>query len=295
QWAAERFAPEQMLSLQVAAVGLALRAVIFEVDQSLQRVENKVDQIVRLLRAERLGEVLGDHRTLDALARRVRNSGRISAADWGSVDDLAPKIARDLETLRAHIRASLAEAEPGLITWVRAGEAEELMEEGWLGESLALLSVAQHNLALWHELRIAHVAAAEPSHLAETIEDARAQIESQRRSDQDLLSRLSERAGALVEPRRLDGLDPINVRRLRRARTDLESLIADFAEQRLLDPAPLQAAEFPAFSKSAVHLATTVGRGARGLATGIGRVVRRPGKPDLPQLPTGSEDQEPHS
>jgi hypothetical protein len=161
QWEKVSLGAEQALSLQVSAVSLALRAAILDVQKAVERVEAKLDQVTKLLRAERRGDALGDHRTLTNLADRVRRSRHISAADWMSIAPMGPEIARNLEGLRAHVRSLLERDRPGRMAWKRAGEAEQLLEEEWLEETLALLAVVEHNFALWHELRIAHVAGQE--------------------------------------------------------------------------------------------------------------------------------------
>lgn len=288
QWAKVRIAPEQALSLQVSAVSLALRAVIMEVQQSLERVEKKLDHLTRLMRAERLGEAVGDYQTLSHLVGRVRSTGRFSTADWATVAGLGPEIARDLETLRAHIRSLLDEVEPRITTWMQAEEAKGLIEEDWLEESLALLAIVEHNFALWQELRIAHVRANEPGYLAETVGDARSQIENQRDADQRLLNALSARAADVTRLGPLDGLDPFNSRRLIRVQRELDRLITAFADQRLLDATSLSTAPLPGFRKSVRHLAVSAGQATVNVASGVRNWRRR--RPDTPSLPVGSDE-----
>src|SRR6266508_1972828 len=155
--------PEQMMALQTAAVGLALRAAIKEVQAAVERIEGKVDDVIDLLRSARLGNVLGTRRLLEPLVERDRSDGRISTTDWSAVAGLGADIARGIEALRAHIRSQLEEAEGGWRPGERVGAAEQLFErKGLLNESLALLVVAEHNLGAWHELRIAHIRVNEP-------------------------------------------------------------------------------------------------------------------------------------
>lgn len=115
QWEKVNLGAEQALSLQVSAVSLALRAAILDVQQSVERVEAKLDQVTKLLRAERRGDALGDHRTLTTLTERVRGSGHISVADWSTIAPMGPEIGRDLEGLRAHVRSLLERNNPGRI------------------------------------------------------------------------------------------------------------------------------------------------------------------------------------
>ncbi len=59
-WRQIDLGPEQALAVQTAVATLALRAAIAEVAEAVERVEGKVDTLVSLARAERLGHVLGD-------------------------------------------------------------------------------------------------------------------------------------------------------------------------------------------------------------------------------------------
>jgi hypothetical protein len=292
QWEKVNLGAEQALSLQMSAIGLALRAAILEVQQSVERVESKVDQVTKLMRAERVGDAVGDHRTLTSLTDRVRQSGRIGAADWSTVAAMGPQIGRDVEALRAHIRTLLQREGPGRTTWGRAGEAEHLIEEDWLEETLALLAVVEHNFTLWQELRIAHVGVSEPTHLLDTVVDARRQLESQRQADQQVLDALIDFATVVADPRLLDGLDLINAARLKRARHQLDKLVQWFADGRLLDAEPLATEPFPNFLDSVRHLKLEATRGISGAATILGGVVRRSKKSDRVALPPSPGDLE---
>jgi hypothetical protein len=290
QWEKVSLGAEQALSLQMAAISLALQAAILEVQQSVERVEAKLDQVTKLLRAERRGNALGDHRTLSTLGERVRANGRISGADWDSVASLGPEINRDLEGLRAHLRSLLERDKPTRLTWGRAEEVQQLLEESWLAETLALLAVTEHNLALWYELRLARVKEHEPRYLADTIADARRQLDTQRAQDQHLLDALVAFATEVADPRVLDGLDPLNAGRLVRARAELDQLVQWFAEQRVLDASPLDEEAFPRFHESAHHLWKV---SSQGLANTLNWARRRLGRPqptDQSALPTPDEN-----
>ena len=292
QWEKVSFGAEQALSLQVSAVGLALRAAILDVQQAVERVEVKLDQITKMLRSERRGDALGDHRTLTTLVERVRRSGQVSVADWTSIAPIGPEIGRDLEGLRAHIRSLLDRHDSGRTTWGRAGIAENLLSEEWLAETLALLAIVEHNFTLWQELRIAHVRGEEPWHLAETIADAKAQLQAQGESDQQILDALVAFATVVADPRLFDGLDPVNASRLIRARNEMDVLVRDFADQRLLDAEPLATEPFPKFLESVRHVSNTTTRGLAIAARVARGAVRRSKKPDQPDLPPNPDQRE---
>lgn len=259
QWEKANVGVEQALTLKTAAVTLALRAALAEVEASVRRIEGKLDQVTRLLRAQRKGDALGDYRTLTQLAQRVRNSGKISVADWTTVASMGPEIGRDLEGLRSHILALLRRERPGTTAWSRAEEVQTVLDEEWLEETLALLAIVEQNFNLWQEIRIAHIRQDEPRYLTDTVADARDQLQEQRHADQLLLDRLVEFATVVADPRLLDGLDPINSRRLGIARDHLDEMVRWFADQRLLDATPLATEPFPGFLQSARHLVSAVG------------------------------------
>lgn len=69
-----------------------------------------------------------------------------------------------------------------------------------LTEPIALLVVGEHDLAAWHELRIAHVELKQPEHLYWTIKDAQAVVWSEYQDDQATLDALSLSAQRLTTP-----------------------------------------------------------------------------------------------
>lgn len=252
--------PQQLLSLQSAAVSLALRAAIKEVQAAVERVEGKLDDVLSLLRAERVGNMLGTRRALEPLVVRVRTDDEISSTDWSSAGSLGADIARDMEALRIHIRSKLDTASGGWRPGERAKNAEALFErKGLLVESIALLVVAEYNLGAWHELRIADVRANEPEHLAWTIEDAEAALASETDDDQMIADALRAVADELTTPHSYDGLAPWQLPELTHARLKLDELAAWFADQRVLDLAPLGEARYPTAKESVRDLTRNVG------------------------------------
>lgn len=257
--------PERMMALQTAAVSLALRAAIRDVQAAVERLEGKVDDVLGLLRSERLGDVLGTRRVLGSLVERVRHDGRISMADWSAIAALGADSAKVLEALRAHIRHRLEAADGGWRAGERVKDAERLFErKGLLIESLALLVVAEHNLGAWHELRIAQVRAHEPDHLPWTVADTQAALAGQYADDQSIVDALRLVADRLTTPLPLDGLAPWERDDFERARTRLDELARWFADQRVLELAPLGDSPYP-----------TVRESFRVASRGIGEIAGR--------------------
>lgn len=94
------FAPEQALALQSAAVSLALRSAIADVQAAVERVEDKIEDVQRHLRAQLNGDVLGTLRHLERVATSTQRRGILLEADWDSVAGVHVDISRNLERLR---------------------------------------------------------------------------------------------------------------------------------------------------------------------------------------------------
>ena len=238
EWVATGAGPERALAFQTAAVGLALRTAVKNVEVAVERVEDKVDHVIAMLRSERLGSVLGDRRTLDALVSHMDAGDALTAADWSSVAALGPTITRDLEKLRAHLRTQLEEAESSWRPRQRAKAADELLAEEMLSETLALLLVAEHNFSQWQHLRVHRIADAEPEHLEAAVRQARAAMRDHLDQDQAFLDQFLRAQAKLLEPKAIDVLAPVQRGALSRAEDQLRSLAKEFADQRLLDFAP---------------------------------------------------------
>lgn len=235
EWAATGAGPERALAFQTAAVGLALRTAVKNVEAAVARVEDKVDQVVAMLRSERLGSVLGDRRTLDSLVAHLDAGDPLSAADWSSVASLGPAITRDLEKLRAHLRNQVEEVDGSWRPRLRVHEADDLLADGLLTESLGLLLLAEHNFSQWQRLRIQRIADDEPEKLEAAIRQAKSAMQDHLAADQEFLGQFEAVQTEILEPRDHDGFAVIQNRALGRAEHQLADLTKWFAEQRLLE------------------------------------------------------------
>lgn len=291
-WKPVDLSPEQALSMQTAAATLALRAAIKEVQEAVERVEDKLDNVAKLLRSDRLGDALGDRRTLTELMSGLRAEGSILAADWAAVATLGPQITRDIEGLRAHVRLLLQRESGGWTTRARADDVEDLLADSWLKETVALLVVCEDNLAMWHELRLAHIRATERDNLRRAVDDARSAIDRDRRDDQALVAAVEAAIAELVRARGIEGLAPLQSQKLRRGAEELASVNTWFADQRLLDAAPVEELQLPGVVDSLRHVARTAG-GAVEDAVQAGRRLLRRGDDaadgETPPLPAPGE------
>ena len=233
-WKKVDLGPEQALSLQAMAGQMALKAAIKEVVSAIERVEGKVDALVRLAKADRLGAVLGDRATLHPLVERVIATGKLSVTDWATVASLGPLIARDVESLRSYIVRQLSEVEVKSLVRARAEQAEELTDD-MLKESIALLVVAEQNYALWQQLRLAHAANHEKSALEAVTHDISEQLTVLERADQGLVNKLFAAVNDLTSPTGYEGLAPLQKRSLKKHSNEIVATARWFAEQRHLD------------------------------------------------------------
>lgn len=298
-WKPVSFSPEQALSMQTMAATMAIRAAIADVQKAVERVEGKVDQVVRVVRAERLGHVLGDRSVLNSLVSRLDRGGTLSDTDWQSVAHLGADIVRDLEAARSYLRLTLAD-DPDGTPRSRVGAAADLLDDALVRETLALLVISESNLGTWQRLRIAQVAKSEPKHLAGAIQDARQFLASQRAADQELADRLASFTELVATPGGLEGLTFIQTAKLKRAVLELSELTSEFAEQRCLDLADSPHVEYPGARDSVAHVARTTRAAGAGAARTAGSVLgalrsRPDSEPvaEVGELPLVAEDDHP--
>jgi hypothetical protein len=272
-WKQINTGPEQLLAVQSIAAQMAIQAAIKDLTAAVERVENKVDKLLKLVRSERLGSAIGDRATLQQLLDRVRRDGRITATDWSTIDWLGAQLARDAEALRSYVRSEIADLDAAPFVRPRSSELKELTEE-LLRESLALLIVTEANALMWHELRLANVATFEPDAYAGALEDARSHLEAFRAADQALVDSLSAAAAQLLQPTGFEGFTPLERRRLRTRADDLGEIIEWFANQRHLDTEPLEVL-LPGLRESSAKARAVVTDGARFTQAAISRSVDR--------------------
>jgi hypothetical protein len=251
QWKRTNVNPARMMSLQMIAVQLALKMAIAEVEESVQRVEGKVEEVLRLAHANRSGDVLGDRVTIDRMVAYLDRHGSFSDADWDSIAGVGPALNRTVEQLRDHADRTLRSFDPKTPIQDRANFIVKAVEGNQLGETLSLLVVAQESLFKWQRLRLARVEATQPEHRQQVLDDARDLLARQLIEDDTLFQRAKAILEAVAKTEAIDGFRYWSVQGLQR---DLPLLRADlerFAKARrahLLEwqefkaPTPMEAA-----------------------------------------------------
>lgn len=205
QWRQVSLGPTQMLSVQMIAVQMALKMAIAEVNESIKRVEGKVESVLKLVEANRTGDVKGHHATVERMVRNLDRTGVLSATDWQSVASLGPDLIVAVERLRAHISRTLDDFDASKPIQERAEILERAVEDNRLGESLNLLVVAQESLNKWQRLRLARVQDVEPEHSQQVIDDNFDLLATQVVEDGKLYARAREVLESYRRTKRIDG------------------------------------------------------------------------------------------
>lgn len=224
QWKHANLSPTRMMSLQMVAVQLALKTAIADVEQSVQRVEGKVEEVLRLAHANRSGDVLGDRLTIDRMAAYLDRNGSFSDADWDAIAAIGPSLNRTVEQLRHHADRTLKSFDASKPIQDRAEFIVRAVEGDQLGETLGLLVVAQESLFKWQRLRLARVEATQPEHLQHVLDDASDLLARQLAEDAALFQRARDILDAVAKTEAIDGFRFWSVQGLQR---DLPLLRAD--------------------------------------------------------------------
>ncbi len=232
QWKQANLTPTRMMSLQMVAVQLALKSAIAEVEQSVQRVEGKVEEVLRLAHANRSGDVLGDRVTIDRMVAYLDRNGSFSDADWDSISGIGPALNRTVEQLRHHADRTLQSFDPSKPIQERASFIVNAVDSNQLGETLSLLVVAQESLFKWQRLRLARVEATQPEHIQQVLDDARDLLVRQLVEDHALFQRAREILDAVAKTEAIDGFRFWSVQGLQRSLPLLRSDLDRFGKSR---------------------------------------------------------------
>ena len=113
QWKPTDVNPARLMSAQMIAVQVALKTAISEVEDAVQRVEDKVEEVLRLAQANRSGDVLGDRASLERMVAYLEKHGSFSDADWDWISTIGPGLNRTVEQLRQHAIGTLKTFDAG--------------------------------------------------------------------------------------------------------------------------------------------------------------------------------------
>jgi hypothetical protein len=212
------------------AAQLALKFAIAQVEAAVRRVEGKVEAVLQLALAARAGGVIGNNDTVSSMVTYLERHGRLTDADWNAVAGVRPAVESTVKQLRNHVTLTLNSFDPNAPIQERSHTVGRAVNE--LGETLALLIVAEDSLYKWQRLRIARVEAAEPEHLKHVIEDARELLVDQLKEDAALYRKTKETLEKMKKTEAIDGIRYESVRNLQQDTEKLREHLEQFAQAR---------------------------------------------------------------
>jgi hypothetical protein len=233
QWKPATLGPEHLMSMQMVAVQLALKSAITEVEQSVRRVEGKVEAVLQLAQAHRAGNVLGIHTTVSRKLAYLEEHGPLPDADWDAIASLGPTLNITVEQLRNHVTRVLNSLDAELPVQDRAEKLAAALDTSLIGETLGLLVVAEEALYKWQRLRLARVEATQPEHLPKVLQDERDLLEHQLAEDGKLYQLARRVTDEFAKSDALEGFRFRSAQRLTRERDRLRADLGAFAQARL--------------------------------------------------------------
>lgn len=185
--------PARLASIQMIAIQMALTTALADVQKAVAKVEDKVDDLLALSKAQMVGDIVGSHSYLKRLVTEVRTNGSLPNSDWEAVASLGPSLEKGLERIRAYVGATVGKLDPEMSVSKRATRIETAVAENRLGESLQLLIVAEQTLYYWQHLRLRRVMDTEPQHRESVHSSVQSILTTQGRLDAELWSQLHTR------------------------------------------------------------------------------------------------------
>ncbi|WP_068182672.1 hypothetical protein [Mycobacterium sp. UM_CSW] len=232
QWRPALLGPEAIASAQLIAVQMALTSAVAQVEEAVRRVEDKVESVLEVARAQRAGDVLGNSLTISRMVDSLEKYGSLPDAYWDSVAALGPALNVTVEQLRNHVRRVVASFDHTLGVQHRAEKLRNAVSDNRLGETLSLLVIAEGALHKWQRLNLARIEATQPEQLLRAIDEARELVDHHLREDVDIYGRATEVLDRFAKPAVLDGFRFRAVRELARQRCALRDELDRFAEAR---------------------------------------------------------------
>lgn len=283
----------QMAAL--AALEVAISAQFDALQEHLDVIEDKVDEILRLASAERIGDVYGHYRLLTQRVGELAKGHALTATDWSSIAHLGVDLEVGVERLRVHALKQLESIDPQAGPGRRGEQLESMLRKGRLVETLRLLLVAQKSLLLWQKLRLEQVRTSESHHLDQTISSARSTLREQYEADTDLLRKLRGVIEVYTVLRPSEAHHKLAARNLTKRREELKQMLDEFMRVRNLQLAEWGIAEHATIAEALAAARERAGRlvlasrqqiarGAAGVASWI-----EPGSPTSDNRPEESE------
>lgn len=221
-------------AVAVALVGIeiALNQLAARIEARLDVIDDKVDQVLRLASAQRLGDVYGQLRLLKRKLNEVSAGAHLTDTDWSSIASLGTDLEVGVERLRQHAVQLLTAMNDEDPAEKRADMLKNAVEKGRMYETLQLLLVAQQSLYIWQRLRLERVNSNEPDFIAQTIQSARRTLSEQLDADCDLANRLRRTLDKYSVLRVTEVHHQLAARTLTKYRAQLTDMVDRFIEAR---------------------------------------------------------------
>ncbi|MGD1171088.1 hypothetical protein [Mycobacterium seoulense] len=232
QWQPAVLGAEAMMSAQMIAVQVALKSAVAQVEDAVRRVEDKVEAVLDVARAQRAGDVLGNHLTITRMVDSLEKYGSLPDAYWDSVAVLGPALNVTVEQLRNHVSRILASFDPKLPVQQRAERLRNAFEDNRLGDALSLLVITEESLHQWQRLNLARIESTQPEQLLRAIDEARALVDHHLREDIEIYGSAKEILDRFAKSHAIDGFRFRAVRELAKQRAALRDELDRFAEAR---------------------------------------------------------------
>ena len=232
QWQPAVLGAEAMMSAQMIAVQVALKSAVAQVEDAVRRVEDKVEAVLEVARAQRAGDVLGNNLTISRMVDSLEKYGSLPDAYWDSVAVLGPALNVTVEQLRNHVSRILASFDHELPVPQRAERLRNAFNDNRLGDALSLLVITEESLHKWQRLNLARIESTQPEQLLRAIDEARELVDHHLREDIDIYQNAKEILDRFAKTHAIDGFRFWAVRELANQRGALRDELDRFAEAR---------------------------------------------------------------
>jgi hypothetical protein len=298
QWRPAVLGPEAMVSAQMIAVQMALKSAIAQVEDAVRRVEDRVELVLEVARAQRAGDVLGNNLTISRMVDSLEKYGSLPDAYWDSVAALGPALNVTVEQLRNHVIRILGSFDHELPVQQRAEKLRNAINDNRFGDALSLLVIAEESLHNWQRLSLARIESTQPEQLLRAIDEARELVDHHLREDVDIYRNAKEVLDRFAKSAAIDGFRFWAVRELAKQRCALRDELDNFATARQHQVATWEDFHIPSLLDAAfatIEAAGTitnralafVGRGLIGLGAQLVEPLR--GKPGEERSEAGSD------
>ena len=243
--------PAQLVNIQMIAVQFALRMAIAEVVDAVKRVEGKVDALLKLARADKVGNVLGLHQMLTQYCHLLDESGVVTTSDWNAVAATGSQLSVTINQLRKYVSNAMAEVVVSAPINQRAEAVSTLVNSHRIDETLSLLVVVEDAMFKFQQLRVAHVQRTEPEFLESTVLSARQILADSARLDEELYTsaHATLNAASVVRPLEIHRVRSTN--KLEESADLLRDHLDEFSRARQLQTADWHETERPTLVEAA--------------------------------------------